>query len=220
MEHIDDRNSITRVRISSIEPFELTGEIIQLVAESEIFCKHFHIPLQSGDGGILNKMGRPYSPQDFYELINSIHRLMPDAAIGVDTLIGFPGESQAAFDNTYKLIADLPVSYLHVFPFSSRPGTAADKLANKLNPSVIKERCQRIRKLGQQKRLKFYRRFMGKSLPVLIETRRDGTTGLLKGISSNYLPVLVDGDDNLQNKIVEIKIEKLEGYKLFGNLTD
>ncbi len=220
MEHIDDRKSITRVRISSIEPFELTGEIIQLVAESEIFCKHFHIPLQSGDGGILNKMGRPYSPQDFYELINSIHRLMPDAAIGVDTLIGFPGESEAAFDNTYKLIADLPVSYLHVFPFSSRPGTAADKLANKLNPSVIKERCQRIRKLGQQKRLKFYRRFMGKSLPVLIETRRDGTTGLLKGISSNYLPVLVDGDDDLQNKIVDVKIEKLEGDKLFGNLTD
>ena len=218
MEHIDDRKSITRVRISSIEPFELTGEIIQLVAESEIFCKHFHIPLQSGDGGILNKMGRPYSPQDFYELINSIHRLMPDAAIGVDTLIGFPGESEAAFDNTYKLIADLPVSYLHVFPFSSRPGTAADKLANKLNPSVIKERCQRIRKLGQQKRLKFYRRFMGKSLPVLIETRRDGTTGLLKGISSNYLPVLVDGDDDLQNKIVEVKIEKLEGDKLFGVL--
>jgi threonylcarbamoyladenosine tRNA methylthiotransferase MtaB len=218
MERIENRKSIPRVRISSIEPFELTGEIIQHVAKSEIFCKHFHIPLQSGDDGILKKMQRPYSPQDFYELISSIHRLMPDAAIGVDTLIGFPGESEAAFDNTYNLIADLPVSYLHVFPFSSRPGTAADKLSNKLNPPVIKARCERIRKLGHQKRLKFYRRFTGKSLPVLIETRRDGSTGLLKGISSNYLPVLVDGDDNLQNKIVEVKIEKLEGDKLFGVL--
>ena len=220
MERIENRKSIPRVRISSIEPFELTGEIIQHVAKSEIFCKHFHIPLQSGDDGILKKMQRPYSPQDFYELISSIHRLMPDAAIGVDTLIGFPGESEAAFDNTYKLIADLPVSYLHVFPFSSRPGTAADKLSNKLNPPVIKARCERIRKLGHQKRLKFYRRFIGKSLPVLIETRRDGSTGLLKGISSNYLPVLVDGDDNLQNKIVEVKIEKLEGDKLFGKISD
>jgi len=220
MDRVDDRKSIPRVRISSIEPFELTGEVIQRVAESDIFCKHFHIPLQSGDDGILQKMGRPYSPQDFYELINSIHRLMPDAAIGVDTLIGFPGESEAAFDSTYQLIADLPVSYLHVFPFSSRPGTAADKFANKLNPAVIKERCHRIRKLGQQKRLKFYRRFTGKSLPVLIETRRDGSTGLLKGISSNYLPVLVDGDDDLQNKILEVKIEKLEGDKLFGKISN
>jgi threonylcarbamoyladenosine tRNA methylthiotransferase MtaB len=220
MDRVDDRKSIPRVRISSIEPFELTGEVIQQVVESDIFCKHFHIPLQSGDDDILKKMGRPYSPQDFYELINNIHSLMPDAAIGVDTLIGFPGESEAAFDNTYQLIADLPVSYLHVFPFSSRPGTAADKFANKLNPTVIKERCRRIRKLGQQKRLKFYRRFTGKSLPVLIETRRDGSTGLLKGISSNYLPVLVDGDDDLQNKIVDVKIKKLEGDKLFGNLTD
>ena len=218
MERIDDRKLITRVRISSIEPFELTGEVIQLVAESDIFCKHFHIPLQSGDDGILKKMGRPYSAQNFNELISKIHRLMPDAAIGVDTLIGFPGESEAACDNTYKLIADLPVSYLHVFPFSPRPGTAADKLPNKLNPPVIKARSERIRKLGHQKRLKFYRRFIGKSLPVLIETRRDGSTGWLKGISSNYLAVLIDGADDLQNKIVEVKIEKLEGGKLFGVL--
>jgi len=218
MERIDITKSITRVRISSIEPFELTAEVIQRVAESDIFCKHFHIPLQSGDDDILKKMRRPYSPQDFYELISSIHKLMPDAAIGVDTLIGFPGESEAAFDNTYKLIADLPISYLHVFPFSSRSGTAADKLTDKLNPQVIKARCERIRKLGHQKRLKFYCKFSGMSLPILIETRRDGFTGLLKGISSNYLPVLVDGTDDLQNKIVEVKIEKLEGDKLFGVL--
>jgi threonylcarbamoyladenosine tRNA methylthiotransferase MtaB len=218
MERIDDKKSITRVRISSIEPFELTGEVIQRVAKSDIFCRHFHIPLQSGDNRILEKMGRPYSPQNFYELISRIHKLMPDAAIGVDTLIGFPGESEAAFDNTYNLIADLPVSYLHVFPFSSRPGTAADKMANKVDPAVIKARCERIRKLGHQKRLKFYGRFTEKSLPVLIETKREGSSGLLKGISSNYLPVLIDGNDDLQNKIVEVKIERLEGNKLYGVL--
>jgi len=218
MKRIDESKSIARVRISSIEPFELSGDVIQRVADSDIFCRHFHIPLQSGDKSILEKMGRPYSPQDFYKLISRIHSLIPDAAIGVDTLVGFPGESEAAFDNTYKLIADLPVSYLHVFPFSSRPATAADKLANKVDPPVIKARCERIRKLGQQKRLKFHGRFTGKSLPVLIETKREGCSGLLKGISSNYLPVLVDGDDHLHNKIVEVKIEKLEGDKLYGVL--
>ncbi|MFC1882188.1 tRNA (N(6)-L-threonylcarbamoyladenosine(37)-C(2))-methylthiotransferase MtaB [Thermodesulfobacteriota bacterium] len=218
MKRIEKRNSIARVRVSSIEPFELTEEVIRRVAESDTFCKHFHIPLQSGDDGILKKMGRPYSRQDFYELIGSIHRQLPDTAIGVDTLIGFPGESEAAFNNTYELIADLPVSYLHVFPFSSRAGTAADKLPNKLDPPVIKARCERIRKLGHQKRLKFYRRFTGKSLPVLIETKRDASSGLLKGISSNYLPVLIEGGDDLKNNIIEIEIEKLEGNQLFGIL--
>ena len=91
-------------------------------------------------------------------------------------------------------------------------------MPNKLDPPVIKARCERIRKLGHQKRLKFYRRFTGKPLPVLIETKREGSTGMLKGISSNYLPVLIEGDDDLQNKIVDVKIEKLEGNKLFGVL--
>ena len=218
MARIENKKPIDRVRISSIEPFELTEEIIQLVAASDIFCRHFHIPLQSGDNGILKKMGRPYSRQDFKKIINSIHRVMPDAAIGVDTLIGFPGESEAAFEKTYELIADLPVSYLHVFPFSSRPGTAADTLPNKLAPPVIRARCERIRKLGHQKRWQFYGRFTGRSLPVLIETKRDGSTGLLKGMSSNYLPVLVDGDDDLQNKIVDVKIENLQGSRLYGVL--
>jgi threonylcarbamoyladenosine tRNA methylthiotransferase MtaB len=218
MERIENKKPIARVRVSSIEPFELTEEIIQQVAASDIFCRHFHIPLQSGDDGILKKMGRPYSRQDFNKLINSIHKQMPEAAIGVDTLIGFPGESEAAFENTYGLMADLPVSYLHVFPFSSRPGTAADKLPNKLDPPVIKARCERIRELGYQKRLKFYGRFTGRSRPVLIETKRDGSTGLLKGISSNYLPVLIDAGDDLKNSIVEVKIEKLEGGRIFGVL--
>ena len=220
MARIENKKPIDRVRISSIEPVELTEEIIQCVAASDIFCKHFHIPLQSGDDGILKKMGRPYSRQDFKGLIDRIHRAMPNAAIGVDTLIGFPGESEAAFEKTYGLMADLPVSYLHVFPFSSRPGTAADKFPDKLAPQVIKARCERIRQLGHQKRLKFYGRFSGRSLPVLIETKRDGATGLLKGISSNYLPVLIDGDDDLHNKIVEVKIEKLETNKLFGILAE
>jgi threonylcarbamoyladenosine tRNA methylthiotransferase MtaB len=218
MKRIENRRSIARVRISSIEPFELTEKVIEQVAVSEIFCKHFHIPLQSGDDGILKKMGRPYSHQDFMALIDHIHELMPDAAIGVDTLIGFPGETEAAFENTYELIAGLPIGYLHVFPFSERPGTPAATLPNKLDSRVIKARAERMRELSHQKRMTFYRRFEGVSLPVLIEGKRDRKTGLLKGLSSNYLPVMVDGADDLQNKIVEVKIEKLEGSRLFGIL--
>ena len=220
MERIEEIQPLDRVRISSIEPFELTAKTIQRVAESDIFCQHFHLPLQSGDDGILKKMGRPYTPQTFYELINNIHSQMPEAAIGADTLIGFPGESEAAFNNTYDLIAGLPVSYLHVFPFSARPGTAAHKLPDKLNPAVIKDRCERMRKLGDQLREKFYGKFIGQKLPILVETKRERFTGLLKGISSNYLPVLVDAGDDLKNTIVEVRIEKLEGNQLFGKLSD
>ena len=142
---------------------------------------------------------------------------MPDAAIGVDALVGFPGENDSAFESTYNLIEKLPISYLHVFPFSARPGTKAANLPNKVDAGIIKGRCERMRILGNEKRMKFYREFMGQVLPILIETEREASTNLLKGISSNYLPVLIDAGDNLKNKIVDVKIQKLEGMKLFGN---
>ena len=144
---------------------------------------------------------------------------MPDAAIGADALIGFPGESESAFENTYKLIEKLPISYLHVFPFSSRPGTKAANLPDKVDAGIIKDRCERMRMLGNDKRMKFYQAFTGQVLPILIETEREASTNFLKGISSNYLPVLIDAGDKLKNKIVDVKIQKLEGMKLFGFLS-
>ena len=218
MEHIRDLRPVDRVRLSSIEPFELTGKILELALKSDLFCRHFHIPLQSGDAGILKNMGRPYSPQFFGDLIHKIYRLMPDAAIGVDVLVGFPGESESAFENTYNLIKKLPISYLHVFPFSARPGTKAAGLPDKVNAGIIKNRCERMRILGKEKRMKFYRAFMKQVIPILIETKREASTNFLKGISSNYLPVLIDAGDHLKNKIVDVKIQKLEGLKLFGNI--
>ena len=208
---------IDRVRLSSIEPLELSGEIIQTVAESDKLCRHFHIPLQSGADRILKKMGRPYSRQDFHDLIVNIQESMPDAAIGADTLIGFPGENEKAFGHTYNLIESLPISYLHVFPFSVRPGTPAAKFADQVAPETIKDRCEKMRGLGQAKRMNFYRKFIGEIISVLIETKRDGATGLLKGISSNYLPILIDAGDEFKNKIIDVRIEKLEGNKLYGN---
>jgi threonylcarbamoyladenosine tRNA methylthiotransferase MtaB len=217
MERIRELKPIDRVRLSSIEPFDFTGKILDQAVKSDIFCRHFHIPLQSGDAEILKNMGRPYSPRFFSDLLNKIHRLMPDAAIGADVLIGFPGESESAFENTYKLVEKLPISYLHVFPFSARPGTKAANLPNKVDGGIIKDRCERMRILGNEKRMKFYREFIGQVLPILIETKREASTNFLKGISSNYLPVLIDAGDKLKNKIVDVKIQKLEGIKLFGD---
>ena len=214
---IRDLNDFDRVRLSSIEPLELTQEIVDLVAESEIFCNHFHIPLQSGDDHVLEKMHRDYSRSFFEALIYKIKERIPDAAIGADILIGFPGETENAFENTYSLIEKLPVTYLHVFPFSPRPGTAADKYPQKVPARTIKARCEKMRRLGDEKKGAFYNKFTGKTVQVLIEGKRDIATGLLKGITSNYIPVHVVGEDTLFNTLVQVTIEKIKkDYTVFG----
>jgi len=210
IKRINKSRAIERIRISSIEPFELTEAIIKTVAESDIFCRHFHIPLQSGDNLILKKMRRPYTRAMFRKLLYRIHELIPDAAIGVDTIIGFPGETEEAFKNTYNLIEELPATYFHVFPFSSRKGTLASSFPDKVPSKIIKERCKKMRDLGNIKKKEFYKKNIGKKVEVLIEGKRDKATGFLKGMTSNYLPIFLSGNDDLKNTIVGAKIEKIK----------
>ncbi len=207
---IDHRGVVARVRLSSIEPRELTGDIVARVAASERFCRHFHIPLQSGDDDILRRMKRPYDAAFFARLVNDIHRRIPDAGIGVDVLVGFPGESEAAFENTRRLIASLPVTYLHVFPFSPREGTPAATFAGRVDPRRVRERCRVMRELGATKRRAFYRRHIGREVEILVEARRDAASGLLKGVSTNYIPVRVDGGDELKNRLVRVRCRRLD----------
>jgi threonylcarbamoyladenosine tRNA methylthiotransferase MtaB len=214
---IRDANGIDRVRLSSIEPNELTPDIIELVAESDIFCNHFHIPLQSGDDRVLGRMHRNYAPSVFEDLVFKIKERLPSAAIGADVLIGFPGETEKAFENTYSLIEKLPVTYLHVFPFSPRPGTPANKYPQKVPAITIKARSEKMRRLGNDKKKDFYKSFTGKTVQLLIENKRDNATGLLKGITSNYIPVHVAGEDTLFNTLVQVTIEKIEkNHTVFG----
>lgn len=202
---------IARIRLSSLEPGEITPALVDMAATSGRLCPHFHIPLQSGDDGILGHMHRPYRRRDFRELVLAIRDRMPDAAIGVDTLIGFPGESPGAFEHTLALIEALPVTYLHVFPFSPRPGTPAADLPDPVAAGEIKRRCDVMRTLGQAKKAAFLNRFSGRRLTPLIEGRRDPATGLLKGVSANYIPVVLAGPDHLQNRLVTVRIEGLQG---------
>ena len=218
LDRIDRSKLIQRVRLSSIEPLELTDDLIQRVADSPRFCRHFHIPLQSGNDPILNKMKRPYTVDIFRQRVAKIRDQIPDAAIGVDTLIGFPGETDAAFSNTYDLINELPITYLHVFPFSARPGTPAARYPDKVAPDVIKERGEKMRGLGQAKRLHFHRNFIGKEVEILVETTRHAATGLLKGLSSNYIPVLVKAGDDQMNKLVSEKLTDQIDNALMGTI--
>jgi threonylcarbamoyladenosine tRNA methylthiotransferase MtaB len=219
LETIDHVQPVARIRLSSIEPMELSDEIIELVAASKIFCRHFHIPLQSGDDTILKRMKRPYSGHDFREKIMKVHTKLPDAAIGADVVVGFPGETDEAFNNTLKLIDSLPISYLHVFPFSPRKNTPAYSFPNRVPERVIKRRCKIVRELGLSKKKKFYSQMIEQRETVLVEETRDRYTGYLKGFSSNYIPVLLDGKNSLKNSLVQTRISEVTSdLKVIGKI--
>ncbi len=219
LQQIYECRPIHRVRLSSIEPLELTDDIIGLVAETDQFCQHFHIPLQSGDDNVLRKMNRPYTRSFFKDLILKINGVAPEAAIGVDILVGFPGETESAFNKTYALVKDLPVTYLHVFPFSSRKGTPASKFPEKIPSTVIKSRSQKMRRLGEFKKRCFYNKFIGEKIDALMEDKKETVSGCLKGVTSNYIPVLVTWDDRYKNTLVQVRIEALNtDNTVFGNI--
>ena len=214
-----DRHWDTRIRLSSIEPREVTPDLLSIFNNTDLLCPHLHIPLQSGDDRILQLMKRDYDTYFYRKLIEKIYYTVSDFAIGVDVMVGFPSESEEQFKNTLNLLEDLPVAYLHVFPYSERPGTSAQKLQPKIPEAVKKERAAALRKLSIKKREKFALRFLGKPLKVLVESTKDKKTGLLKGFSQNYLPFLLDGNfSSSVNKIVTIKAEKYLNGKLYGKI--
>ncbi len=213
LERIEALDIVPRIRLSSIEPGELSGEIIDLVAGSDSFCRHFHIPLQSGDDGMLRKMGRHYSRSFFMDLIGRIHEKIPDAAIGVDVLVGFPGETDEAFENTIDLIDSLPLSYLHVFPFSPRKSTPAYGMPDKVPIPVLKSRAAQMRKIGENKRKAFHEILVGQTVEVLVEGQCDNASGLFRGRTSNYVPVYLKSRLQGGNVFVKANVEKSFGNK-------
>jgi threonylcarbamoyladenosine tRNA methylthiotransferase MtaB len=194
--------NLPRIRISSIEPKELTDNIIDFTKNSAQLCDHFHIPLQSGDDEILSKMKRPYDTKYFKQLIVKINKKIPDVSIGIDVI--FPGETDQNFKNTYSFIENLQITYLHVFPYSPRKGTKAYNFQNKVNIKKIKDRCARLRKLSLIKKKKFEESMLDKTLKAVIQTKNDRKTNMLKGITSNYLSVLIKNDQDIKGKIVDI----------------
>jgi len=219
LDQIATHRPVTRIRLSSIEPNELNRSIIDLVASSDIFCPHFHLPLQSGDDTILKRMHRPYTRDLFRQQVLAIKTRMPQAAVGADVLVGFPGEDDHCFANTAQLIEELPLSYLHVFPFSRRPGTPACDYPDQIPPPVLKQRTARIREIGLEKKRVFMRRAVGRKATVLVETRRDTGTGRLKGLTPNYLSVMLEDDDRHMNTVVPVVIEGVyNDGSLFGRI--
>ena len=201
---LDEVEGISRYRISSIEPNLLTDEIIAFVAQSKRFMPHFHIPLQSGSDAVLKLMRRRYDTALFAHRIAEIRRLMPQAFIGVDVIVGTRGETAIYFEESYRFLAQMEVTQLHVFSYSERPGTQALKIEHIVSPQEKHERSQRLLQLSEEKLQSFYQRHQGQQLPVLLERSKPGAP--MHGFTPNYIRVEVPRNEALDNQLVTYRL--------------
>ena len=205
-----------RIRLSSLEPMEIDDVLIDLIADSNKICPHFHVPLQSGDNSILRSMNRIYTSEHFFGIVDMIKRKIPHAAIGTDVIAGFPGETEEAFRNTYDLIRDLPLSYLHVFVYSKRTGTRAAEFKQQVSRLTKKQRSDSLIELGKEKKREFYRQSLGTVLNVLFESRSYGDT--MSGFSENYIKVGARKDVRYFNQITPVKIIAADAQAVKGTI--
>ncbi len=205
---LDKVDGIERIRISSIEPNLLKDESIELVSKSKSFVPHFHIPLQSGSDELLKKMKRRYLTKLYSDRVAKIREVMPDSCIGVDVIVGFPGETEEEFLKTYNFLNELPISYLHVFTYSERENTEAAEMDGVVPISERKKRNKMLRILSEKKKMAFYQTQIGKTLPVLWE--HENKSGLMYGFTENYVRVQKPFEENSVNQIEFLKLNKVE----------
>jgi len=206
-----------RIRLSSIEPMHFDRAIVGLAVENPVFARHFHIPLQSGSDRILRLMRRPYTAARFRELLRHIQSELPDVGLGTDVLLGFPGETDQDFAETCELIQDSPLTYLHVFPFSPREGTAAYSLPGRISSQVMKRRLNTILEISRSKNLSFRRRFISQVLPAITLSHEEdlGTSLVLTG---NYIHARVPGLSAPPNRLVDIRIEEVRPEATYASI--
>lgn len=203
IKELDKLEDIDRIRISSIEPNLLTGEMIDFIAESRLFVPHFHIPLQSGSNKVLKDMRRRYRHELFAERVEIVKAVMPDCCIGVDVIVGFPTETENDFQQTYDFLNSLDISYLHVFSYSPRDNTKALDIKNIVTLAQRKERSRILHELSNLKQKTFYNRFIGERRKVLFESYFDNK---IQGHTDNYIKVMVKGNADMVNTIIPVKL--------------
>lgn len=210
---LEEVDGIDRIRISSIEPNLLTKQLVDHIVQSEKLCNHFHIPLQSGSDTILRKMRRRYLTKDYRETVEYVKEQDPATGIGADVIVGFPGETDKLFEESYMFLVNLPVSYLHVFTYSERPNTPAATFDGRVRPETRSMRSEMLRILGKKKRHAFYSQFLGNTLEVLCEGLTDD--GTISGLTTNYIRVKMV-DPVRANTIVAVRLEQIQDDKCFG----
>ena len=206
-----------RIRLSSLDPHEVKPELIRLLAESPRFCRHLHLPLQSGDEAILRRMRRGHTAAQFRALVDRLVAELPGIAVTGDVIVGFPGEDERAFLNTHDLLQALPIAGMHVFSYSRRPGTDAAGYPAQVARAEKVERSRMLRALVTRKVQAYRRQFVGQALEVVV-LDRDGGEGLLEGLSDNNLRIWFAGEPSLRGQIARVQVDEVTGRGLLGSL--
>ena len=207
---------LERIRLSSIEVNEVTDDLIDIIADSDRVCHHFHLPLQSGDDYILKRMNRKYNAAQYLKTVERIKERLELPSISTDVLVGFPGEKRVHFENTMKLCEQAGFSRTHIFPYSPREDTPAAKMPDHCNPSEIKERKKELESLAAETSQRYKNLFVGRDIGILVENTRDRKTGKLCGYSDRYIKVFFDGPDDLMNEIVDVHVERVLPQSVVG----
>jgi threonylcarbamoyladenosine tRNA methylthiotransferase MtaB len=212
-----DNTGIEKLRISSVEPMDWSDELIELVANSPRIAKHAHVPMQSGSDRVLRRMHRKYRPWHYADRIERIRLAMSDAAIGADVMVGFPGETEEEFEQTRAMIERLPFTYLHVFTYSSRPGTPSAWMPDQVPVQVARERNRILREMAARKKRTFMASFVGREVSALTLTRFDGET--TEALSDNYQKILLTGRHHA-NQFVAVRVGGIQGDVMTGNISN
>ncbi len=215
VEELENLDGLDRLRISSIEPTTIPDELIERSNGNSKLCRYFHIPLQSGSNKILKAMNRRYTKEDFVEFVRFVDQTIPDVCQGTDVIVGFPGETEEDFEETYKLLLDLPLVYFHVFSYSERPWAKSKKLENKVPKEIIDQRSQKLRELSARKRRVYMERHIGEIETVLFEQEK---RGYWIGLTDTYIRVKVRSENDLKNQMLPVKLEKLDNQTMIGIL--
>jgi threonylcarbamoyladenosine tRNA methylthiotransferase MtaB len=215
---LEEIDSLRRIRITSIEPTTIERSLVARMAGSEKLCRYLHVPIQSGDRAVLEAMGRRYSPESFRAFLEEVLAEVPEVGLGTDVIVGFPGETEEAFERTYRYLEGLPFAYFHVFSYSKRYGTKAGRLPGRVGAETIGSRSARLRALSSRKRLEFGRRYLGRSVEVLFEQQED--SGLWTGLTGNYLRVGAVSREPLRNKIREVVVRDVAPELAIGSLVE
>jgi threonylcarbamoyladenosine tRNA methylthiotransferase MtaB len=206
---------LERIRLSSLEPDDVAMELVEAMAENPAVARHLHLPLQSGDDGILKAMNRPYTMGQYRSLLEDIRRQVPSMTFGTDIIVGFPGETEEQFGNSYRAVQELPITRLHVFSYSRRPGTPAAAMAGQIPTAIKKERSARLREMFRDRQMRYWESQQGSETAVLFE-RRDSRRW--SGLGEHYFRVSVDSDHDLKNSLRPVRLTSADGEGMAGEL--
>jgi threonylcarbamoyladenosine tRNA methylthiotransferase MtaB len=216
LEELSEMNGLERIRLSSVEPDRITPELLQLMSQRDTICNHLHLPLQHGSDRVLKQMRRRYLSDRYRAVVEQIFSRMPDAGLGADVMVGFPGETDEDFARMCEFIEELPFSYLHVFTYSKRTGTDAAAMKNQVDPQTHQRRSFVLRQLSKRKRRQFMDSLIGTGQKVLFEPGDNAT--YLDGWTDNYARVRVAYQPELINQIIPVQITSREGDYLIGEI--